>query len=133
MERAERASMKDMGGTLATVLRQIRGVSGASLREVERKTGISNAYLSQLESGAATRPSPQVLHKLATFYSVPYESLMEAAGYLEPARDRGGPLGRQRKRLGTLQAALMSAKLTDEEQARVAEFIEFLCSKREKE
>jgi transcriptional regulator with XRE-family HTH domain len=117
-----------MAESLATILRQIRGVSGASLREVERKTGVSNAYLSQLEGGTATRPSPEVLHKLATFYGVPYESLMEAAGYLEPAREQ-----RQRKRLGTLQAALMSAKLTDEEQARVAEFIEFLRSKRERE
>jgi transcriptional regulator with XRE-family HTH domain len=120
-----------MSEPLATVLRKIRGVSGSSLREVERKTGISNAYLCQLESGAASKPSPEVLHKLAAFYEVPYESLMEAAGYLEPLANRGGLGGPQRKRLGALQAALMSAKLTEEEQARVAEFIEFLRSKRE--
>jgi transcriptional regulator with XRE-family HTH domain len=121
-----------MSNPLAKVLRQVRGIQGVSLREVERKTGVSNAYLSQLESGAAARPSPQVLHKLSAFYEVPYESLMEAAGYLEPTRGNSGSSGRQRKRLGTLQAALMSAKLTDEEQIRVAEFIEFLRSKREK-
>jgi HTH-type transcriptional regulator, competence development regulator len=122
-----------MNEPLAAVLRRIRGISGASLREVERKTGISNAYLSQLESGAASRPSPEILHKLAEFYGVPYESLMEAAGYLQPASDRSSPAGRRRKRLGAMQAALMSAQLTEEEQTRVAEFIEFLRSRRERE
>lgn len=121
-----------MGESLANVLRRIRGVSGASLRDVERKTGISNAYLSQLESGAASRPAPQMLHELAAFYGIPYESLMEAAGYLEAVKVGGGFGTPRRKRVGALEAALMSAKLTEEEQARVAEFIEFVRSKRER-
>jgi transcriptional regulator with XRE-family HTH domain len=59
-------------------------LSGATLREVETKTGISNAYLSQLESGKADRPAPRILHKLAEFYGASYTALMEAAGYLQP-------------------------------------------------
>src|SRR5438552_3114700 len=63
-------------------LRQIKGRS-ISLREVERQTGISNEYLSQLERGLATKPAPDLLQKLAKFYEVPYESLLVAAGYLK--------------------------------------------------
>ena len=54
-------------------LRQVKGRS-VSLREVERQTGISNEYLSQLERGVATKPAPDVLQKLAKFYGTPYES-----------------------------------------------------------
>jgi len=36
----------------------------ADLRAVERATGVSNAYLSQLESGQDPAPSPVVWHKL---------------------------------------------------------------------
>ena len=48
--------MSTMG--LAEQLRRIREVKNVSLREVEKATGISNAYLSQIESGNATNPSP---------------------------------------------------------------------------
>jgi HTH-type transcriptional regulator, competence development regulator len=116
-----------MSQKLAEELRRIRGVRGVSLRDVENETEVSNAYLSQLETGKTSNPSPQVLHRLAGYYRVPYESLMEAAGYLEkePASTRSS-----KKRVGALQAALMSAQLTDEEQRKVAEFIEFVRSKR---
>ncbi len=111
---------------LAEALRQVRGVKGLSLREVEKATGISNPYLSQLENGKAENPSPHVLFKLAAFYEVPYEALMEAAGYLaRPPAVAGEP-----KRPGAIQAALLSAELTADEQGKVAEFIQFLRSQR---
>ena len=69
--------------SLSKVLRDIRAVSGKSLREVEDATGISNAYLSQLERGDAQKPSPDKLQALAKFYEVPYTDLMRAAGYLQ--------------------------------------------------
>jgi transcriptional regulator with XRE-family HTH domain len=115
-----------MSQRLADELRRIRAIRGASLRDVENSTKVSNAYLSQLETGKTSKPSPQVLHKLAGFYNVPYESLMEAAGYLE--KQSAAP--RQRKRLGALQSALMSAQLTDEEQDRVADFVGYLRQRR---
>lgn len=114
---------------LAETLRRLRRLSGKTLRQVERECGISNAYLSQLEGGTpanpAPNPSPQKLHKLAECYGVPYELLMEEAGYLEP-QPEDAPHGR--KRLGAVEAALLSAKLTREEQERVVDFIEFLRS-----
>lgn len=141
-----------MSSELSEELRRLRGFRSLSLRQVEKKTGISNTYLSQLETGKAERPSPHILHKLAAVYNVPYESLMQAAGYLEPPSQKksslsalrgvllGGnldeeeeenrevPLQSKRKRLTGLQAALLSANLNEEEEKKVVEFIGFLRS-----
>src|SRR2546425_6893236 len=62
---------------LGEFLKNVRKAQQHTLRDVEEATGVSNAYLSQLEQGKMTKPSPQILHKLASFYGVPYEKLME--------------------------------------------------------
>lgn len=115
-----------MGNKLANELRRIRGIRGISLRNIEDITKISNAYLSQLETGKAENPAPAVLYKLAKVLDVPYESLMEAAGYLSPSE----PNSSRPKRLSGIQAALLSAKLSQEEEKQVADFISFLRTKR---
>src|SRR5688572_30352677 len=77
---------------LATLLTDLRTAKGLSLREVEEATGkaVSNAYLSQLENGKIRKPSPNVLYTLAEVYAVPYEALMEKAGYLLPSENGTG-------------------------------------------
>lgn len=45
-----------------------REMRGFSLREVEKLTGISNAYLSQLENGKIKNPSYEVVIKLTNVY-----------------------------------------------------------------
>ena len=55
----------DLGG----YLRITRTLVGLSLRKAAAKAGISAAYLSQLETGAAREPSPRVLHGLAKAYA----------------------------------------------------------------
>jgi transcriptional regulator with XRE-family HTH domain len=70
--------------TLGSLLRNARTRKDLSLRDVERSTGISNGYLSLLETGAARKPSPEFLAKLANFYGASYELLMELAGYRVP-------------------------------------------------
>lgn len=119
-------SPPDAAPSIGQVLRTLRRLKAQTLRGVEGATKISNAYLSQLENGMTTNPSPQVLHKLAEHYAVPYESLMEAAGYLNPSG------GGKHERLGAVEAALMSLKLTPDEQVKVTEFVEFLRSQRRK-
>ena len=114
---------------LAEQLRRVRMVKNASLRDVEKATGISNAYLSQLESGNATNPSPHILHKLAQFYEVPYTSLMQTAGYLEEAQAAEN----ESSVPTSIQAVLMAAKLTEEETAMVVDYIEYLRSRQKKE
>lgn len=48
----------------------VRNAKGLTLREVEKQTGISNAYLSQLENGKIKHPSYNVVKNLCTFYGI---------------------------------------------------------------
>ena len=110
---------------LGSLLADLRVAKGLSLREVEEATGkaVSNAYLSQLEKGRIRKPSPNVLHRLAAVYGVPYERLMEKAGYLLP---RSGPAGTRRKRL----AAFAIDDLTAEEEEELLKYLAFLRSRK---
>jgi len=47
-----------------------RKVSGLSFRQVEAKTGISNAYLCQLEKGQVEDPSYFKIRKLLQLYNL---------------------------------------------------------------
>ena len=68
---------------LGKYLGQLRAKRGVSLREVEKATGVSNAYLSLLETGGkAHLPAPEILNKLADFYNVSIEELLAKADYL---------------------------------------------------
>ena len=111
---------KGQPSELGAVLADLRTAKGLSLREVEEATGktVSNPYLSQLENGKIQKPSPHVLHSLAAAYSVPYEALMEKAGYLLPSENGGG----RRKRL----AAFAIDDLTAEEEEELLKYLAFL-------
>jgi transcriptional regulator with XRE-family HTH domain len=106
--------------SLGAVLADLRMAKGLSLRQVEEATdkAVSNAYLSQLENGKIKKPSPNVLHSLAAVYAVPYETLMEKAGYLLPAENGRG----RRKRL----AAFAIDDLTAEEEEELLKYLAFL-------
>lgn len=108
---------------LDKVLREVRALRGKSLRAVEDATGISNAYLSQLERGDAQRPAPDKLQLLANFYEVPYEELLREAGYLQ--RNESAEVA-AKDQTSAVHAALMSADLTPEEEAAVVKYIQFL-------
>lgn len=77
--------MENDSTELGTYLGRVRRDLGLSLRTVEAETNVSNAYLSQLETGKIKTPSPTVLHSLATRYNVRYERLMVLAGYPMPS------------------------------------------------
>jgi len=111
-----KTSQVELGGLLAN----LRVAKGLSLRQVEETTNkaVSNAYLSQLEKGRIQKPSPHVLHSLAEVYAVPYETLMEKAGYLLPSEDGGG----RRRRL----AAFAIDDLTAEEEEELLKYLAFL-------
>ncbi len=109
--------------SLAKILTDIRKLRGHSLRAVEEATGISNAYLSQLERGDAQRPSPDKLQALAKFYDVPYEDLMRAAGYLKRSEKSASD---SKENISAVQAALMSGDFTPEEESQIVKFIQFL-------
>ena len=62
---------------ITALLRRLRNTR--TLRQVQADTGISNAYLSNLESGAK-RPGVKILTKLAGYYRFPLGELLQAAG-----------------------------------------------------
>lgn len=66
---------------LGSNLRELREKRGLSLRELERRSSINNAYLSQLERGEVAQPTPSMLGRLAEAYDVPFDTLMGWAGY----------------------------------------------------
>ena len=86
---------------LGSYLKSVRRGLAMSLRNVEEATGaeVSNAYLSQLESGKVRKPSPHILYALSTALAVPYEDLMERAGYIAPSSAR--PSGTKHGRVAT--------------------------------
>ncbi len=79
--------MEQKPNDLGLFLAQARKKLNLSLRAVEAETDVSNAYLSQLETGKIKTPSPTVLHTLAQRYGVGYDHLMKLAGYPVPGND----------------------------------------------
>jgi transcriptional regulator with XRE-family HTH domain len=110
--------MQKLGSFLASA----RNATGKTLRAVESDTGISNAYLSQLENGKIKAPSPQNLHKLASVYSVSYELLMELAGF--PVPDGLG------SRLSTNRMASRIGPMTEVEEEALVEYLQFIRSRK---
>lgn len=108
-----------MNKSLGMLLKQTRKRRDLTLREVQKETGISNAYLSQLENDKIANPSPNILHQLAKLYEISYETLMSLAGYPAPSKAR--PTFRIQDDLN---------ELTPEEKERVSEYIQFLKSRK---
>lgn len=77
---------KSLGG----LIKELREANGLTLREVERRSGVSNSYISQVENGQIKQPSPNFLHKMAEVLNYPYESLLERAGHVVPKAKTGG-------------------------------------------
>jgi len=112
-----------MANDLGEKLRLYRNAKGLSLRDVEKETKISNSYLNQLEQGKVKEPSPHMLHKLASFYGVPYTSLLKLAGYLVPNEE-----ARTKKAAGVAFSLLKD--LTEEEEGELLRYLEFIRKKR---
>ena len=113
---------QEQGKSLGAGLRTARELRKLSLRQVEEGTGVSNAYLSQLENDKIKKPSPHFLHKLAALYDIEYEVLMEAAGYFTKRENAGAR---------TLAGAALRSlgKLTSEEEEQLADYLAYLRSK----
>lgn len=113
---------------LGTYLATVRATKRMTLREVEEATNreVSNAYLSQLENGRISKPSPNILHSLAKVYGIAYDVLMEKAGYIVAAANRGE--GERHGRIPTFA----HDNLTPEEEEELLKYLAFLRSRRGK-
>ena len=76
-------SRREEDSQLGPNLRAVREQQKLSLRDIEKTSGLSNGYLSQLERGEVGHPSPTVLRKLAEGYEIELLILLRWAGYLD--------------------------------------------------
>ena len=76
---------------VGSVLRRARMHHRLSLREVERRIGRSNAYLSQVERGLIKQPNLIALLELAELYGLNFETLASWARWVPAAPDPVGP------------------------------------------
>ena len=64
-------------------LKSLREKQRMSLRDAERESGVSNAYIAQIEKGDRPPPKPEILKKLSRAYNVTVRELFLRAGYLD--------------------------------------------------
>lgn len=113
--------MSEDRNTLGRYLRAVRESKGYSLRDIQRETGISNAYLSQIERGKIIQPSPLILFKLSQICDVPYSTLLKLANYPVPVQEREEFSLSLSRRIGPV---------TEEEAEALVEYLQFLRSRR---
>lgn len=118
-------------GPLGEYLWDLRQAAGMSLRDVEKASEqhVSNAYLSQLETGKIPNPSPAILHELSEVYearlpknapvSCSYQRMMELAGHIRPAN----PDQQQR---GSRLPTFAQEELTSDEEQELLKYLAFL-------
>jgi HTH-type transcriptional regulator, competence development regulator len=110
--------------TLGQYLASIRKDRKLTLREVEEATSksVSNAYLSQIESGKIQQPSPNILHAIAELYAISYENLMELAGYIVSSDGKSASSALRHGRVGTFA----EHNLTPQEEAELMDYLKFM-------
>lgn len=69
--------MTEVGTRLAAARKNL----GWSLREAERRSGVPNAHISQLETGTIRQPGVAVLVRLSAAYGIPLPPLLAMAGH----------------------------------------------------
>ncbi|MEZ2737245.1 helix-turn-helix domain-containing protein [Aneurinibacillus aneurinilyticus] len=63
-------------------LRNLRNKKDMTVNQLAMYSGVSAAAISRIENGKRGVPKPETIRKIAEALKVPYEELMEAAGYL---------------------------------------------------
>jgi transcriptional regulator with XRE-family HTH domain len=109
--------MKSLGATL----KEARERNNLTLRQVDMATGVSSAYLSQLENDHVKNPSAGILYKLATLYGEQLTELMKAAGVIKGSGASGKELSKKEALANRL--AFYAKDLSDEQQEEVIEYI----------
>lgn len=103
--------------TLGGALKKMREDMGLSLRAVEESTGISNAYLSQLENDKAKNPSANYLNKLAELYRMDFKNLLSLAGVVENETSSNKSFG---------EYVFSSENLTKDEEEELVQYLQFI-------
>ena len=67
-------------------IRKIREETELSINQLALYSDVSAAHISRIERGLR-EPSPAILRKISVALKVPYENLMEIAGYIDKQTD----------------------------------------------
>ena len=118
------SNLTDSTDRFGTLLADARKRKRLTLRAVQDAIGISNAYLSQLETGKVQSPSPIVLHKLSELYGIPYATVMQEAGYPLPETVKETDSG--------TRLAARVGETTQEEEDALVDYIRFLRSRNQR-
>lgn len=113
--------------SLGKKLKEAREHLPMTLRQVEEATGISNAYLSQLENDKIQKPSANILYKLSTLYRINLNSLLAAAGIITTS-EKSTEASQEDEVLNNI--AFYAENLSNEERNQVLEYIKFLRHKK---
>jgi transcriptional regulator with XRE-family HTH domain len=111
------------------VLKDLRKEKGYTIREVSSRSGVSPAYISQLENGQRGIPSPEVLMKLSEGLNTSYSELMQHAGYLEqegPVKERVSAPVNLRRFLRDNDIVFDGIRLTEEDKEWVERMLSVL-------
>lgn len=83
-----------MGSLIGDFIKEKRKKMGLSARELSRRSNVSQAYLSQIETGKNDNPSMEVLEKLAAAFHISLNEIISkgfikvvATGYLDDIND----------------------------------------------
>lgn len=111
-----------MEKTVGNLLKDQRERKRLTLREVEIQSGISNAYLSQLENDKIKKPSANTLYKLSELFDLNFDDLMVAAGIVEKKRENNASFSFSSEQ-----------NVTKEEETELLKFLKYLRYNKENE
>ena len=102
---------------LGAFIRQQREIAKQSIRDLAKRAGVSNPYLSQIERGLR-KPSADILQQIARALEISAETLYERAGMMDPKEAQGNAV---------VDAVANDTRLNDEQkQAMLAIYRSFV-------
>lgn len=102
---------------IGSFIRQQREIAQQSIRDLAKRAGVSNPYLSQIERGLR-KPSAEILQQIARALEISAETLYERAGMLDPKESQG---------YAVVDAIAVDGRLSDEQkQAMLAIYRSFI-------
>ena len=102
---------------LGAFIRQQREIAQQSIRDLAKRAGVSNPYLSQIERGLR-KPSADSLQRIARALEISAETLYERAGMMDPKEAQGNAV---------VDAVANDTRLNDEQkQAMLAIYRSFV-------
>ena len=102
---------------IGSFIRQQREIAQQSIRDLAKRAGVSNPYLSQIERGLR-KPSAEILQQIARALEISAETLYERAGILDPKESQGNSV---------VDAIVVDGRLSDEQkQAMLAIYRSFV-------